>query len=324
MAQQEDMCYQASLDGVAPSRFSSTVKVAAALFAGAGLGLVTMRSTPVSFPEIQSTSTNLIGGPTLRRGPMTSISAASLPGASPWKELAIAAIESSKGCQRDVSMNANSPFSAAVANLNGEQKALFSQFKRDVSVHAKKKAASFSAAEELPGVVSPWGFWDPLSLSADISEGRLLYFREAELKHGRVCMLATLGFLVGERFHPLFGGDVDLPSALLSKTTSIDYFWPVALLLTAIVEFSGGPRFNNGYGLRELIPGLVPGDLGFDPLGLKGDVDSEEFLDMQNREILHGRLAMISAVGMIAEELVTGEKLQWIKLFLGPGGGVSR
>merc|ERR1712232_1319771 len=223
MAQQEDLCYQASLDGV-PSRFSGTsFKACAALFAGGCLGLLTMRSTSFSLPELQSTSTNLIGGTTLQRGPMKSISAASLPGASPWKELAIAEIESSKGCQRDVSMNANSPFSAAVANLNGEQKALFSQFKRDVSAQAKKKAASFSAAEELPGVVSPWGFWDPLSLSADISEGRLLYFREAELKHGRVCMLATLGFLVGERFHPLFGGDVDLPAALYSKTTSIDY-----------------------------------------------------------------------------------------------------
>jgi hypothetical protein len=260
---------------------------------------------------------------------MKSISAASLPGASPWKELAIAAIESSKGCQRDVSMNANSPFSAAVANLNGEQKALFSQFKRDVSAQAKKKAASFSAAEELPGVVSPWGFWDPLGLSVDISEGRLLYFREAELKHGRVCMLATLGFLVGERFHPLFGGDVDLPAALYSKTTSLDYFWPAALLATAAVEFAGGPRFQQGDrkldpGNRELIPGIVPGDLGWDPLNLKSAVDSEQFLDFQNNEILHGRLAMISAIGMIAEELVTGEKLQWIKLFLGPGGGVSR
>jgi len=310
------MDYQASLDDVAPSRFSSTIfKAAAALSAGACLGLLTMRSTPVSSPEF----TNLISGPrSLQRGPIT---AAQLPGASPWKELAIAAIESSNGCQRDVSMKA-SPFRTALANLNTEEKAKVSQFSRDVSMQAKKKVAAMNDVEDLPGIVSPWGFWDPLALSADITEGRLLYFREAELKHGRVCMLATLGFLVGERFHPLFGGDVNLPSALVSKTTTLDYFWPAALLATAIVEFAGGPRFNNGYGLRELLPGLEPGDLGFDPLNLKRDQDSEEFLDMQNREILHGRLAMISAVGMIAEELVTGEKLQWLKLFTGPGGGV--
>merc|ERR1712232_456787 len=31
--------------------------------------------------------------------------------------------------------------------------------------------------------------------------------REAELAHGRVAMLASLGFLVQEKFHPLFSGD---------------------------------------------------------------------------------------------------------------------
>jgi hypothetical protein len=31
---------------------------------------------------------------------------------------------------------------------------------------------------------------------------------------------------------------------------------------------------------------------------------------MQNRELNNGRLAMIAAAGMIAQELVTGEKLQ--------------
>merc|ERR1712146_841970 len=31
--------------------------------------------------------------------------------------------------------------------------------------------------------------------------------REAELAHGRVSMLASLGFIVQEKFHPLFSGD---------------------------------------------------------------------------------------------------------------------
>ena len=42
------------------------------------------------------------------------------------------------------------------------------------------------------------------------------FYREVELKHGRVAMLASLGFLVGEQFHPLFGGDINV---LPARTT---------------------------------------------------------------------------------------------------------
>jgi len=218
-------------------------------------------------------------------------------------------------------MNANSPFSAAVANLNGEQKALFSQFKRDVSAQAKKKAASFSAAEELPGVVSPWGFWDPLSLSADISEGRLLYFREAELKHGRVCMLATVGFAVGELFHPINWGGVpiDKPTLFAFQETSLNSFWPAAVIALGALEYAAGQR-NTGDG--ELPDGLYPGDLDWDPLGLKPD-DPEDFEKLQNNEILHGRLAMISLLGQVSEELATGEKLHWPLIFTGAPDAVQ-
>lgn len=60
----------------------------------------------------------------------------------------------------------------------------------------------------LPGAVTPFadGF-DPLGLATDKSIEELKYFREAETTHGRVAMLAVLGFLVQEgpiNFHPLF------------------------------------------------------------------------------------------------------------------------
>merc|ERR1719191_2016698 len=66
-------------------------------------------------------------------------------------------------------------------------------------------------AEDMSGVTGPLGFFDPLGFSADLPEGKLLFYREAELKHGRVAMLASLGILVAEKFHPLFGGDIDAP-----------------------------------------------------------------------------------------------------------------
>lgn len=54
----------------------------------------------------------------------------------------------------------------------------------------------------------------------------------------------------------------------------------------------------------------IPGDLGFDPLGLRarGSYDinnlSEEAIDISNKELNNGRLAMIAVVGMVAQELV--------------------
>merc|ERR1712164_81867 len=48
------------------------------------------------------------------------------------------------------------------------------------------------------------------------------------------------------------------------------------------------------------------GDLGFDPLGFKPE-DPAEFRLMQEKELSHCRLAMIAAVGFLAQEGVTGQ-----------------
>ena len=59
------------------------------------------------------------------------------------------------------------------------------------------------------------------------------------------------------------------------------------------------------YSLRE---GYLPGDLGFDPLGLK-PASEAEFLEMQTKELNNGRLAMMAVAGMTAQELATGTTL---------------
>lgn len=50
------------------------------------------------------------------------------------------------------------------------------------------------------------------------------------------------------------------------------------------------------------------GNLGFDPLGLTPK-DSKEFDLIRTKEINNGRLAMIGIAGIIAQELVTSEKV---------------
>ena len=66
----------------------------------------------------------------------------------------------------------------------------------------------------LPGSVAPLGEFDPLGLVSDfgLSVDEIKRYRESEVTHGRVAMLASLGYLVGESFHPFFGGVISGPA----------------------------------------------------------------------------------------------------------------
>ena len=65
---------------------------------------------------------------------------------------------------------------------------------------------------------------------------------------------------------------------------------------------------NIGGGKWTLREGYLPGDVGFDPLGMKPK-DEAGLLAMQDKELNNGRLAMIAVAGMTAQELVTGTTL---------------
>merc|ERR1719230_277755 len=167
-------------------------------------------------------------------------------------------------------------------------------------------------AKSLPGVTGPLGFFDPLGFCSadDITEGRIRFYREVEIKHGRVAMLASLGFLVAENFHPLFGGDIDVPAYLAFQQTPLQTFWPAVVFAISTIEVFSVFTFQDPRGNEPWTIKLdhEPGNLGFDPLGLK-PTDPVELLAMQNKELQNGRLAMLGAAGMIAQELVSGEKI---------------
>merc|ERR1711924_506441 len=123
-------------------------------------------------------------------------------------------------------------------------------------------------------------------------------------------MLASLGILVAERFHPLFGGNIDVPSYVFQQTP-LQTFWPAVVAAIAIPEVFSVFTFENPdtYDTQWSIKSEhQPGDFGWDPLGLKPQ-DPEEFKVMQTKELNNGRLAMIAAAGMIAQEAATGQKL---------------
>merc|ERR1719379_1643800 len=54
------------------------------------------------------------------------------------------------------------------------------------------------AFESELGVQAPVGFWDPLGFTKDGDVASFNRRRQVELKHGRVCMLATMGYITPE------------------------------------------------------------------------------------------------------------------------------
>jgi len=164
--------------------------------------------------------------------------------------------------------------------------------------------------KELAGITAPLGFFDPSGFTTDATEGKIRFYREVELKHGRVGMLAAFGFLLAEQFHPLFGGDIDVPSYLAFQQTPLQTFWGAVVFAISILEVYSVFSFNSPFGEEpwSIRSDHVPGDLGFDPLGLK-PTDPKELKEMQTKELNNGRLGMLAAAGMIAQELATGQKL---------------
>jgi hypothetical protein len=198
---------------------------------------------------------------------------------------------------RDVSMAAQAR--EEFSKLDPVTQEKFKKLSRDIVV----KAEALKPAE-MAGVSAPLGFWDPIGFSKD---RKLAVYRAAELKHGRVCMIAFLGMVWSEKSHPYFDawGDGPFVSAAASHftPTAASNFWPAFWALTAGHELLLELYRTGGKSVYE-----HQGDLGFDPLGLKPS-DPKELKELQTKELNNGRLAMLATMGIIAQELVTGKKI---------------
>jgi hypothetical protein len=182
------------------------------------------------------------------------------------------------------------------------------------SASTKKTSALAFSIDTIPGALAPMGLFDPLGFAEKADEPTLKRYREAELTHGRVSMLAVIGFLVGEKVEGssfLFDSQITGPAITHLSQVPVG-FW---VALTVAIGAAEQKRATIGWVEPENVPvskpGLLrdsylPGDLGFDPLGLKPS-DPAEFFEMQTKELQNGRLAMIAAAGFVAQELVDGK-----------------
>jgi len=207
---------------------------------------------------------------------------------SPMEKFAL----TSFAAMRDVSMKAQAR--EEFSKLDQGTQAKLTKLSKDLVV----RAATFDP-EDMPGITAPLGYFDPLGLGKD--EKRFSLFRRAEIKHGRVCMQASLGLLVSEAFHPIFNNWNEGPfvSGVAShfSPTALQNFWPAFWIMTlgheaatTLAEYEGKEEF----------------DYGWDPLNVRPD-DPEKLLEYKNMELNHGRWAMICTSGIIAQELVTGQ-----------------
>merc|ERR1712217_596538 len=186
-------------------------------------------------------------------------------GNSPVEQLAMRSIEAVNRRSRDVSMRADDEGT----DLGGR----LSNFLESTIEVKNMSEMVVLKAKEMAGVTPPMDFFDPLGFSTDISPGKLLFYREVELKHGRVGMLAALGILVGENFHPLFGGNIDVPAYIAFQQSPLQKFWYIVLLLIAIPEVFSIFAFEQVPGTNPAAPeagaywqmrtNRMPGDYNF-------------------------------------------------------------
>jgi len=172
----------------------------------------------------------------------------------------------------------------------------------------------------LPGSLEPVKDFDPLGFAKDADLQTMLQYREAELQHGRVAMLAAVGMLVTEEpieFHPLFKAGAESIGPAIRHLDYVRAVSPGFFELLAV--FIGAFELNRAltgwtnpaYVWSEnkvFKDDYYPGDVKFDPLGLKPE-DPSEFFEMQNKELQNGRLAMLGVAGMVVQELLSGKEI---------------
>jgi len=166
------------------------------------------------------------------------------------------------------------------------------------AAQTSQKTTSLSAwkDETVVGVTAPMGYFDPLGLSRNKDDATMSMYREAELKHGRVAMAATLGwYLNAAGVHPAF------QSSLSNNPLE------AAKQLPAV----GWVQFVLGCGAIEWMAEKIkdrPGYKAGDVLGAAYWVDDsdEGWVDYQNKEVNNGRLAMVAFMGILTQDLYFG------------------
>jgi hypothetical protein len=160
---------------------------------------------------------------------------------------------------------------------------------------------NFVNSEKSPviaGSTKPIESFDPLGLAKD--DRSLFFFREAELKHGRLAMVSALTIPIVDQItgRPAIHEFDHLPDNVQLGVVGIMFISEFASMLRGWKD-----PLTNPFELKDE---YQPGDLGF---FLKTDFTDENNIVFLNKELNNGRLAMIGALGMLVQELITNKPL---------------
>ena len=140
----------------------------------------------------------------------------------------------------------------------------------------------------------------------------LTWYREAELMHGRICMVAVVGFLWPGLFGTFAGNEWTGVDAY-SYTNALEAFGKApSAALFQIFAFMGILEFRRINIILADGASYMAGDSQkwgqgegrWNPLGL--NYSPEEYADKQLQEIKHARLAMVAFLGLILQGNISG------------------
>merc|ERR1740123_1275325 len=168
------------------------------------------------------------------------------------------------------------------------------------------------AVTDMEGITMPIGLFDPLGFSNGASTEALQWYREAEIKHGRVAMAAFVGFLINYQgimfpFDLTMGGDkfasLGTGNPLLAWDNVSDKGKWSILGFIGLLEVLGEaekPHYMRGgkSGTHDLV-------WYFGSKYISGKDDAAK-LRSRTAEINNGRLAMVGIMSLIAASTVGG------------------
>merc|ERR1719436_910223 len=109
--------------------------------------------------------------------------------------------------------------------------------------------AEFDASTQI-GAMVPLGYFDPLGLSEEADQEEFERLRWVELKHGRVSMLAVVGYLVtyaGVRFP---GAD-DIPAGFAALDNLPGMVWAQLVATWTMMEAANQDIFEGPWGTNQ-------------------------------------------------------------------------
>ena len=159
----------------------------------------------------------------------------------------------------------------------------------------------------MAGSTKPVKSFDPLNLASVGSDETLAWFRAAELKHGRVAMLAFTGYVVqsaGYHFPGMLSSDVSFESLSGMKPFESWDAVPDAGKAQILGMIFVGELYSESQGTHYMKGGDLP-EVVFPKFDFS-NVDADVLKMKRNRELNNGRLAMIGIMGFVAANNVPG------------------